>query len=174
MIGLEDRQALARDIHTAHTTGARLKCACETAGIDLRTLQRWKAFDGLVGGDGRPHAVRATPSHALSEAERAQLLAVANAPRFAAVPPARIVPMLADEGVYLASLDNADLENNGAASSRRGKKGIKPDNWARLICQSARFFFQQIACAITNHSDEKPEYMRLMRLFHSAYYLKNW
>jgi putative transposase len=103
MIGLEDRQALARDIHTAHTTGARLKCACETAGIDLRTLQRWKAFDGLVGGDGRPHAVRATPSHALSEAERAQLLAVANAPRFAAVPPARIVPMLADEGVYLAS-----------------------------------------------------------------------
>ncbi len=43
------------------------------------------------------------PSHALSETERAQLLAVANEPRFAAVPPARIVPMLADEGVYLAS-----------------------------------------------------------------------
>ncbi|MBK7848707.1 MAG: IS3 family transposase, partial [Zoogloea sp.] len=31
------------------------------------------------------------------------MLALANAPRFAAVPPARIVPMLADEGVYLAS-----------------------------------------------------------------------
>jgi transposase InsO family protein len=31
------------------------------------------------------------------------VLAVANEPRFAAVPPARIVPMLADEGVYLAS-----------------------------------------------------------------------
>jgi transposase InsO family protein len=43
------------------------------------------------------------PSHALSVAERAQLLGVANEPRFAAVPPARIVPMLADEGVYLAS-----------------------------------------------------------------------
>ncbi len=28
---------------------------------------------------------------------------MANEPRFAAVPPARIVPMLADEGVYLAS-----------------------------------------------------------------------
>ena len=103
MIGLEDRQALARDIHTAHTAGARLTFACETAGIDLRTLQRWKAFDGLVSGDGRPQAVRATPGHALSEAERAHLLAVANEPRFAAVPPARIVPMLADEGVYLAS-----------------------------------------------------------------------
>jgi transposase InsO family protein len=31
------------------------------------------------------------------------LLDVANEPRFAAVPPARIVPMLADEGVYLGS-----------------------------------------------------------------------
>ena len=83
--------------------GARLKSACEIAGIDLRTLQRWQACDGLVSGDGRPQAVRATPGHALSEAERAHLLAVANEPRFAAVPPARIVPMLADEGIYLAS-----------------------------------------------------------------------
>jgi putative transposase len=103
MIGLEDRQALARDINVAHTTGARLQPACEIAGIDLRTLQRWQAAYGLVSGDGRPQAVRATPGHALSEAERAHLLAVANAPRFAAVPPARIVPMLADDGIYLAS-----------------------------------------------------------------------
>jgi len=32
-----------------------------------------------------------------------EVLAIANPPRFAAVPPARIVPMLADEGIYLAS-----------------------------------------------------------------------
>ena len=89
MIGLEDRQALARDIHTAHTAGARLKPACEIVGIDLRTLQRWQAADGLVSGDRRPQAVRPVPGHALSEAERAHLLAVANEPRFAAVPPAR-------------------------------------------------------------------------------------
>ena len=43
------------------------------------------------------------PSHALSPQERAALLVVANEPRFASVPPARIVPMLADEGVYLGS-----------------------------------------------------------------------
>lgn len=103
MIGLEDRQALARDIHIAHATGARLKPACEIAGIELRTLQRWNAGDGVIRGDGRPSSARATPRNALSEAERAQVLAVANEPRFAAVPPARIVPMLADEGVYLAS-----------------------------------------------------------------------
>jgi len=61
MIGLGDSQALAHDIHTAHTAGARLKLACATAGIDVRTLQRWKASDGLVGGDGRPQAVRPVP-----------------------------------------------------------------------------------------------------------------
>jgi hypothetical protein len=100
MIDLGDCQALAHDIHAAHASGARLRLACETAGIDLRTLQRWEAHAGLDVGDGRPQAIHPTPAHALSEAERAQLLSAANEPRFAAVPPARIVPMLADEGVY--------------------------------------------------------------------------
>jgi putative transposase len=103
MIGLEDRQSLSQDIGVAHAAGARLQLACEVAGIDVRTLQRWKAHQGLTAGDGRPGAVHPVPSHALSEAERAQLVHVANEPRFAAVPPARIVPMLADDGVYLAS-----------------------------------------------------------------------
>ncbi len=77
--------------------------ACEVAGIDLRTLQRWKVSNGLIAGDGRPQAVHPVPAHALSPAERAEVLRVANEPRFADVPPARIVPKLADEGVYLAS-----------------------------------------------------------------------
>ena len=103
MIGLEARQNLARNIHAAQQAGARLKLACATAGIDVRTLQRWKARDGLMAGDGRPAAQRPVPAHALSPAERAEVLRVANEVRFADVPPARIVPMLADEGVYLAS-----------------------------------------------------------------------
>jgi putative transposase len=103
MIGLEDRRIVARNILVAHTDGARLRLACETAGIDVRTLQRWKAAQGLISGDGRPAAVHPLPAHALSAAERAQVLQVANQPRFADVPPARIVPMLADEGVYIAS-----------------------------------------------------------------------
>jgi len=128
MIGLEDRQALARDIEAAHSAGARLRLACETAGIDERTLQRWKAHKGLVAGDGRPHAVRATPSHALSQAEREKLLAVANEPRFAAVPPARIVPMLADEGVYLASESSFArvLRQQGQNAHRGRAKAPKP------------------------------------------------
>jgi putative transposase len=103
MIGLEDRRDTARNILKAHSNGARLHLACEIAGIDIRTLQRWNGGCGLTTGDGRPSAVHPTPAHALSVQEREELLRVANAPRFADVPPARIVPMLADEGVYLAS-----------------------------------------------------------------------
>ena len=58
MIGLEDRQALAQDIDTAHAARARLQPACEVARIDVRTLQRWKARSGLPAGDDRPSAVR--------------------------------------------------------------------------------------------------------------------
>ncbi len=128
MIGLEDRQVLAQDIHIAHGAGARLRLACEIAGIDERTLQRWKAREGLIAGDGRPQAVRPLPSHTLSEAERAQLVQVANEPRFAAVPPARIVPMLADEGRYLASESSFArvLREQGQNAHRGRAKAVRP------------------------------------------------
>ncbi len=103
MIVLEDRLTLTRDIEVANKAGASLRLACKTAGLTVRTLQRWQAGKGLVAGDGRPAAVRPVPAHALSEVERERVLNVANEARFAAVPPARIVPMLADEGVYIAS-----------------------------------------------------------------------
>ena len=128
MIGLEDRQALARDIQTAHAAGARLRPACETAGITVRTLQRWQACEGLVAGDGRPQAARPVPAHALSPAERAEVLRVANEPRFADVPPARIVPVLADEGTYLASESTFArvLREQGQAVHRGRAKAPQP------------------------------------------------
>jgi len=103
MIGLEDRQGHARNIEAACQAGARLSQACKVVGIAARTLQRWKAQDGLISGDGRPDAVRPAPVHALTPEEREQIVSVANEPRFADLPPARIVPMLADEGQYIAS-----------------------------------------------------------------------
>lgn len=122
MIGLEDRQSLARDIETAHEGGARLHKACEVAGIDLRTLQRWKAEGGLARGDGRPTASRPTPAHALTPEERQRLLAVANESRFADMPPARIVPALADEGVYLASESSfSRVLREAGQTSHRGR-----------------------------------------------------
>jgi putative transposase len=120
MIGLEDRLSLARDIQAAHQAGARLQLACEVAGIDVRTLQRWRAHQGLVAGDGRPEAARPTPAHALTLAERQQILHLANEPRFADMPPARIVPALADDGVYVASESSFQrvLREHGQSSHR--------------------------------------------------------
>lgn len=103
MIGLEDRRSIVQDIAQAHEAGARLYKACDVAGIDVRTLQRWQGNDGVVAGDRRPAAVRPPPAHALNADEREHVLQVANEARFADVPPARIVPILADEGVYVAS-----------------------------------------------------------------------
>ncbi|EQD30237.1 transposase [mine drainage metagenome] len=47
--------------------------------------------------------MRPRPTQALSVEERAQVLTLANSPRFASLPPTQIVPRLADEGTYLAS-----------------------------------------------------------------------
>jgi transposase InsO family protein len=104
MILVEDRQMTAERIVQAQRKGARLKAACGLAGIDVRTLQRWKR-EGLQHGDRRPHAIRPTPAHALSAHERERIVQIANESRFAELPPARIVPMLADEGIYLANWD---------------------------------------------------------------------
>ena len=105
MICVEDRRTIACDIEQAHHDGANYEPACQLSGISLRTLQRWNADaeDGLICSDGRPDATHPEPAHALSDDERKQIISVANETRFAAMPPARIVPMLADEGVYLAS-----------------------------------------------------------------------
>jgi len=87
MTRLEDRQILMRDIARARADGARLAPACALAGLDPRTLQRWKTGDGLSVSDRRPDADRPVPSHALSEAEQARIIAVANEPRFSETPP---------------------------------------------------------------------------------------
>ena len=100
MISLEDCQMIARSVEDAHSDGARLKYACAEAGITVRTLLRWKRCEGLEHADRRPQAVCPRSAHPLSETERDQVLQMSNEPRFAELPPARIVPML---GIYVIS-----------------------------------------------------------------------
>src|SRR5690606_34487949 len=94
---------LVNSINLARKAGARLQPACELAGIDPRTFQRWVTQAGLEHGDRRDHAVRPAPVHKLSQEERDEIVRIANQPEYAAMPPARIVPMLADSGRYVAS-----------------------------------------------------------------------
>ncbi len=129
----EDRQTLLCGIAQAHAAGARLSTACAHAGIDPRTRQRWLAGTdtaGEVRADRRPEPAHPPPAQALPAAERAQIVAVANEPRFADAPPARIVPALADEGLYIASESSfhrvlrahGQMNRRGRACPRRASR----------------------------------------------------
>jgi transposase InsO family protein len=69
-------------------------------GITVRTYQRWGKTPGK--GDAR-HGPRRRPANSLSEEEKAELVAIATSMRFRELAPSQIVPILAEEGVYVAS-----------------------------------------------------------------------
>lgn len=89
-------------IEEARCAGARLRRACEVVGLDTRTVQRWLER-GSDGGDDRRRGPNTRPGNALSEAERAEVLAVAHRAEFRDATPKSIVPTLADRGEYVAS-----------------------------------------------------------------------
>ncbi len=99
MTSAADRRHVMGLIDEATTAGARRSQACQELGLSLRTVQRW----ARQPEDRRPQAVRPAPANKLTEAEQAALLATANTPAYASLPPHQIVPRLADAGVYLAS-----------------------------------------------------------------------
>jgi putative transposase len=101
MIAQEDRRKLVLAIEHAQANGARLKPSCAIVGIDVRTFQRWKAHG--IGPDRRPGSLHLRPAHALSSEEKQAIVEICNQPRFADLPPGQIVPILADDGKYLAS-----------------------------------------------------------------------
>jgi putative transposase len=100
---LRERQEVTACIDEACAAGARIKEACRMVEISPRTLQRWRE-GGEVKADGRQQAgQRREPANKLSEEEKLRILAVANEPEFACMPPSQIVPILADRGRYIAS-----------------------------------------------------------------------
>lgn len=87
-------------IDEARQNGSRLASACAQLDISSKTYQRWSQADSLC--DGRLHAQH-SPTNKLSEFERKRVIQIANASEYANLPPNKIVPKLADKGVYIAS-----------------------------------------------------------------------
>lgn len=87
---LEDRQKRAQLVEQAHASGARLEPACQLAGIDATTLQRWKMGDGLVVGDKRPEAVLHAPHTRCQMLNGTPLLVLSRYPRLGSC---RYLPM---------------------------------------------------------------------------------
>ena len=97
-----NRAIIIKLVQEAVASGARQKLACEVIGLSERTLQRW-CKEGAPADDQRPLAKRPAPANELTDEERKAILDVVNQPEFQSLPPSQIVPILADQGTYLAS-----------------------------------------------------------------------
>ena len=89
MINLSEREQILQWVDQACVQGARRAKACALLGISVRTLQRWRDEQGTVCEDARPQR-DFVPNNKLSEAEREQMLAIANSQEFASLPPSTV------------------------------------------------------------------------------------
>ena len=79
-------------------SGARLFKACQTASLSVSTFYRWKN-NSVDRRKGSAH----TPSHALSKAEKQQIIDVCCSDEFKDKNPYEIVVILLERGIYIAS-----------------------------------------------------------------------
>jgi hypothetical protein len=102
LTSLPERAKLIGLIQKAYVNGASLTKACIEADVPIRTYRRWfKA--GKIQSDQRPVVVRPVPRNKLSEQEVQDVLDTRNQPEYASLPPSQIVPILLDNGEYIAS-----------------------------------------------------------------------
>jgi transposase InsO family protein len=80
--------------------GARLESACNEAGIDARTIQRWRRDPD---GEDRRRGPRQRPGNALSAQEEQEIVQLLTSPEFVDLSPNQVVPKLADMNIYKAS-----------------------------------------------------------------------
>ena len=95
-----ERENIINLINESRKAGAKQSKACEIIGISAKTLQRWSLSDNV--SDGRLDAAH-DPANKLTELERQRIIKVANEPEYADLSPNKIVPKLADKGIYIAS-----------------------------------------------------------------------
>lgn len=96
----QDRDNIIHLIDEASMSGARQSKSCEIIGISTKTLQRWKVPSNEK--DNRLDS-KCMPSNKLSELERKRIVHTCNLPEYASLSPSKIVPALADKGLYIAS-----------------------------------------------------------------------
>lgn len=95
-----DRIKTLQLIDEACNAGARQQASCNVLGVSSKTIQRWKSSNLLE--DRRMQKI-APPHNKLSIQEQKIILQTVNEPRHAEMSPAKIVPLLADQGEYIAS-----------------------------------------------------------------------
>ena len=87
-------------IDEAVAAGARRARACAVAGLDTRTVERWRK---RVDGDDLRRGPTTRPANALTAVEEAKIVELATAPEFVGLSPHQLVPKLADMSIFVAS-----------------------------------------------------------------------
>jgi putative transposase len=87
-------------IDEAVAAGASQERACEVAGLDVRTIQRWRR---RPGGDDLRRGPHTTPANKLTAAEEATIVELVTSPDFISLSPHQLVAKLADMSIYVAS-----------------------------------------------------------------------
>ena len=127
-----------------------LSVAVREVGICESTYERWRAAGGVDATTASPEELAAaivedkrltrvypTPPNALSDEERAEILRVCARSQYSSLPPAQIVPDLADQGIYLASESTFyRVLRDAGLNKRRGRvalprKRSKPNHVAK-------------------------------------------
>lgn len=84
----------------ACSSGARKRKACEILGLSVRTIERWEKENGF---HDQRKVVKRIPRNKLTQEQYDMVILTANSVIYRDLPPSKIVPLLADEGKYIAS-----------------------------------------------------------------------
>lgn len=124
LISLVVREQAIRFIKEASDAGARRHKSCELLGLSIRTLERWEQEKGEL--DKRADTCR-VPSNKLTLEQRSMVLLTANSAPYQHLPVSQIVPLLADEGRYIASESTfyRVLRAEGQLTHRKASKPCK-------------------------------------------------
>jgi uncharacterized membrane protein YccC len=124
MTSIPDRNRATDLVDEARQAGARQAAACSEIGIDAKTYWAWKQ-DAM--SDRRPMVERPPQPHALTDAERCEILEQCHWPEFASVPPAQVIARLLDEeGRYVASASSFYRVLRRAGEQQRRGRAAPP------------------------------------------------
>jgi len=130
-----DREDIISHINEACQSGARQVTACNVIGISAKTFQRWSQREQQQ--DGRLDA-KHNPANKLTELERQRIIEVANDSEYADLSPNKIVPTLADKGIYIASESSFHrvLKAENQLNHRQKSKPKRPTKKPRALTAS--------------------------------------
>ena len=128
----DQREKMVLLAKEAQIGGASQQKACAVMSISPKTLQRWTQAKGLH--DGRLMPVH-TPPNKLSDLERQEILNVCNDQQYRHLPPSKIVPSLADKGIYIASESTfyRVLKTSNQLKHRLASKPVKSVNQPKAL-----------------------------------------